>query len=97
MYAHNPDQIIGGVLTYNPTPIASSFTTSSAQVHSTQTAAPASTPDPDSIAELKKRQQEAVANYNAGLEQGGVRIVQHVDSGVRNAPPVELPPVYSAA
>lgn len=92
MYAHNNDN----VLTYNPTPIASSFSRPPTATSST------STPyDGDSVAELKRRQQEAIANYNAGLAQGGVQpqqqYVQHVDSGIRGpAPSVELPPVYSA-
>lgn len=63
--------------------------------------------DHDSVAELKRRQQEAVASYENGLIQGTVppqshQLVQHVDSGIRTLDPakavqVELPPVYTPA
>ncbi|KAJ7584995.1 hypothetical protein C8J56DRAFT_949597 [Mycena floridula] len=64
----------------------------------------ASTPDPDSVAELKRRQQEHIAQYNQRLladDIGGTssQLVQHVDSGIRTTAPVteELPPVYTPA
>ncbi|KAJ6606866.1 hypothetical protein B0H10DRAFT_2074100 [Mycena sp. CBHHK59/15] len=50
----------------------------------------------DSIADLKRRQQEVVDSYEAGVS--GRPLVQHVDSGVReldSAAQNELPPVYT--
>ncbi|KAF7368311.1 Amidohydro-rel domain-containing protein [Mycena venus] len=58
-----------------------------------------STAGSDSIADLKRRQQQVVNSYEEGIS--GVPPVQHVDSGVRQLAPAvgpglsELPPVYT--
>ncbi|KAJ7628327.1 hypothetical protein FB45DRAFT_1003995 [Roridomyces roridus] len=60
----------------------------------------------DSIADLKRRQQEVVQSYEDGINSGGAgpSLIQHVDSGARSLPmedehpasgPIELPPVYT--
>ncbi|KAJ7722877.1 hypothetical protein DFH07DRAFT_971754 [Mycena maculata] len=49
----------------------------------------------DSIADLKRRQQEVVASYEHGVSGAPI---QHVDSGIRSLDepgPSELPPVYT--
>ncbi|KAJ7899302.1 hypothetical protein B0H14DRAFT_3124257 [Mycena olivaceomarginata] len=60
----------------------------------------------DSIADLKRRQQEVVSSYEAGITGALAHAtpaspIQHVDSGMRAltpaaAGPAELPPVYTA-
>ncbi|KAF8198771.1 hypothetical protein K438DRAFT_1966735 [Mycena galopus ATCC 62051] len=61
----------------------------------------------DSIADLKRRQQQVVRSYEAGLNSTGGAVhatppIQHVDSGMREltvprpAGPPELPPIYTA-
>ncbi|KAF8176343.1 hypothetical protein K438DRAFT_1979137 [Mycena galopus ATCC 62051] len=59
-----------------------------------------STVDSDSVAELKRRQQQVVNQYEQGIG-GSAPVIQHTDSGVRSLEPIagpatELPPVYSA-
>ncbi|KAJ7234757.1 hypothetical protein B0H12DRAFT_1327620 [Mycena haematopus] len=55
----------------------------------------------DSIAELKRRQQQVVNEYEQGIS-GSAPVIQHTDSGVRSLEPgagqvpAELPPVYTA-
>ncbi|KAF7328695.1 Amidohydro-rel domain-containing protein [Mycena sanguinolenta] len=60
------------------------------------------TPDPsDSVAELKRRQQQVVNQYEQGIS-GSAPVIQHTDSGMRaldsgaGPAPTELPPVYTA-
>ncbi|KAJ6482552.1 hypothetical protein C8R45DRAFT_1099831 [Mycena sanguinolenta] len=60
------------------------------------------TPDPsDSVAELKRRQQQVVNHYEQGIS-GSAPVMQHTDSGMRavdpgaGPAPTELPPVYTA-
>jgi hypothetical protein len=54
----------------------------------------------DSVADLKRRQQQVVNQYEQGIS-GSAPIVQHTDSGVRaldtgaGPAPTELPPVYT--
>ncbi|KAJ6573436.1 hypothetical protein DFH09DRAFT_1362082 [Mycena vulgaris] len=72
------------------------------------TAADTTTAHSDSVADLKRRQQEVVSSYEAGINGNGAPAhatpaspIQHVDSGMRAlapaaAGPAELPPVYTA-
>ncbi|KAK7052079.1 Amidohydro-rel domain-containing protein [Favolaschia claudopus] len=56
--------------------------------------------DPDSVANLKRRQQQVVNQYEQGVS-GSAPVVQHTDSGRRDLEPTagpapaELPPVYT--
>ncbi|KAJ6551128.1 hypothetical protein B0H19DRAFT_1156574 [Mycena capillaripes] len=59
----------------------------------------------DSIADLKRRQQQVVNSYEQGISGGSAHpapLIQHVDSGVRaldpaaaGPAPIELPPTYT--
>jgi hypothetical protein len=70
------------------------------------TAADTTTAPSDSIADLKRRQQEVVSSYEAGITGAPAHAtpaspIQHVDSGMREltpaaAEPAELPPLYTA-
>jgi hypothetical protein len=55
----------------------------------------------DSVADLKRRQQQIVNSYEQGVGGSQPPLIQHVDSGVRElnpaagTAPAELPPVYT--
>ncbi|KAJ7100806.1 hypothetical protein B0H15DRAFT_461899 [Mycena belliarum] len=89
---------------YDPFSAAAGYAASSSSAPSSArpplsvvgSAAP-STEYSDSIADLKRRQQEIVNSYEKGIG-GYTPPMQHVDSGVRSLDPTgptELPPVYT--
>ncbi|KAJ7258874.1 hypothetical protein C8J57DRAFT_1515591 [Mycena rebaudengoi] len=101
--------VSGTVPNSDPSPAQSSYGpsvswTSQSQSHGSSPTAD-NTEHPSSIADLKRRQQQVVSSYKAGINGGNAHSapIQHVDSGVRELTPAaagsgsaELPPVYTA-
>ncbi|KAJ7355308.1 hypothetical protein DFH08DRAFT_803351 [Mycena albidolilacea] len=92
---------------YGPSESGAASQSSRSHVRGTSsTAADTTTAPSDSIADLKRRQQEVVSSYEAGITGAPAHAtpaspIQHEDSGMRAltpaaAGPAELPPVYTA-
>ncbi|KAJ7489120.1 hypothetical protein FB451DRAFT_1553002 [Mycena latifolia] len=91
---------------YNPHRASASYAASSSSAPSSSQRGPLSVVGStapsaeygDSIADLKRRQQQVVDSYEQGISGAHTPPIQHVDSGVRAldpAAPSELPPVYT--
>ncbi|KAJ6598417.1 hypothetical protein DFH09DRAFT_1356664 [Mycena vulgaris] len=105
----NPNSAGSETVPNTHTPAQSSYGPSESGTSQSGSRGPSSTADntehPISIVDLKRRQQQVVSSYEAGINGRNVHSVpiQHVDSGVREltpaaaeSGPAELPPVYTA-
>ncbi|KAJ7843804.1 hypothetical protein B0H14DRAFT_3688688 [Mycena olivaceomarginata] len=92
---------------YGPSESGAASQSSRSHARGTSSTAADTTSAPsDSIADLKRRQQEVVSSYEAGITGAPAHAtpaspIQHVDSGMREltpaaAEPAELPPLYTA-
>ncbi|KAF7326446.1 hypothetical protein MVEN_02615200 [Mycena venus] len=99
----NPNSVGSGTIQNTYTPAQSSYEPSESM------SGPSSTTDNTEqarfIADLKRRQQQVVSSYEAGINSRNAHAapIQHVDSGVRDltpaaagSGPAQLPPVYTA-
>ncbi|KAJ7835792.1 hypothetical protein B0H13DRAFT_2107795 [Mycena leptocephala] len=105
----NPNSIGSETVSNTHTPAQSSYGPSESGTSRSQSRGPSSTADntehSTSVADLKRRQQQVVSSYEAGINGRNAHSapIQHVDSGVREltpaaavSGPAELPPVYTA-